>query len=108
MKDKINAIVYCRNNEYGKLDFYLKVRENSMYLFTTDFYSHCIHDEYYNGKRLDEVFSKTSMVRQQKLKERIIRMAKYTAVENEIALFGKSRKPLHKESTVDYDFDIAR
>lgn len=30
------------------------------------------------------------------------------AVENEIALFGKSRKPLHKESTVDYDFDIAR
>lgn len=50
MKDKINAIVYCRNNEYGKLDFYLKVRENSMYLFTTDFYSHCIHDEYYNGK----------------------------------------------------------
>jgi len=107
MKDKLNAKVYCRNNEHGKLDFYLEVKGETMYLFTANFYSHNIHDEYYNGKRLDEVFSKTSMIRQQKLKERIIRMAKYTAQENQLALFSKSRKPVHKESTVNYDYEIA-
>lgn len=106
MKERINAMVYCRNNEYGKLDFYLKVRENSMYLFTTDFYSHSIHDEYYNGKRLDAVFIKTSMIRQQKLRERIIRMAKYAAAENEITLFSKSKKQTHRKSIINYDYEI--
>lgn len=107
MRDKLNAKVFCRNNEYGKLDFYLEVKEEKLYLFTTDFYSRNIHDEYYNGKRLEEVFSKTSMIRQQKLKERIIRMAKFTAQENQLALFGKSKKPVHRKSTVDYDYEIA-
>ena len=105
MKNKLNAIVYCRNNEYGKLDFYLKVRENSMYLFTADFYSRSIHDEYYNGKRLNAVFNKTHMIRQQKLKERIIRMAKYAAAENDITLFSKSKKSVHNKSIVNYDYE---
>lgn len=106
MKQKINAKVYCRNNEYGKLDFYIKIRGKVMYLFTTDFYSRNIHSEYYNGKVLDEIFSKTDMVRQQKLKERIIRMVKYTEQENQIVLLSKSGKSHNKKSVVDYDYEI--
>lgn len=108
MKNKLSAKIFCRNNEYGKLDFYLEVKGETMYLFTTDFYTHNIHNEYYNGKRLDEMFSKTSMVRQQKLKERIIRMVKFTAQEYELELFIKAKKPVYKEKVaVNYDYEVA-
>ena len=36
---KINAIVFCQNNEHGKMEFYLRINnEYKMYLFTTKYY----------------------------------------------------------------------
>lgn len=69
--------------------------------------NHIYRPIYQNGKRLDAVFSKTPMIRQQKLKERIIRIAKYAAAENGIALFSKSKEQVHKKSIVNYDYEIA-
>lgn len=37
---KINAIVFCQNNEHGKMEFYLRINnEYNLYLFTTNYYS---------------------------------------------------------------------
>lgn len=107
MKDKLNVKIFCRKNEYNKLDFYLDVKREVIYLFTCDYYSHNIFTEYYNGKRLEEVFTNTSLTCQQKLKERIIRMVKYTSQEYQLAIFGRSKKPVHKDITYDYDSEVA-
>ena len=107
MKDKHNVKIFCRKNESDKLDFYLEVKREVIYLFSCDYYSHNIYTEYYNGKRLEEVFTNTSLTRQQKLKERIIRMVKYTSQEYQLAILGKSKKPVHKDITYDYDYEVA-
>lgn len=108
MKKRMNAKVFCRNNEYGKMDFYLEMDREFFYLFTTNYFSKNIYEQYYNGKRLEEMFSKTSMIRHQKLKERIIRMSKYMAQENEVVLFEKSHKPTYKRRKNDYfDYEAA-
>lgn len=37
---KINAIVFCQNNEHGKMEFYIRINnEYNLYLFTTNYYS---------------------------------------------------------------------
>lgn len=44
MKKKMNAKVFSRNNEYGKMDFYLEVDREFFYLFTTDYFSKNIYE----------------------------------------------------------------
>lgn len=51
MKKRMNAKVFCRNNEYGKMDFYLEMDREFFYLFTTNYFSKNIYEQYYNGKR---------------------------------------------------------
>ena len=92
MKDKLTAKIFCNKNNRGTLDFYLKIRHNIYYLFTTSYYSQNIYEEYQSGKIVSDVYQKTRCVRQQKLRERIIRMAKYTAFENELDIFGHNSK----------------
>ncbi|MCM1271044.1 MAG: hypothetical protein NC247_10545 [Ruminococcus flavefaciens] len=104
MKKRINAKVFCRNNEYGKMDFYLEMDREFFYLY----FAKNIYEQYYNGRRLEEMYSKTSMSRHQKLKERILRMSKYIAQENAIDLFEKSHKPTYKRRKNDYfDYEAA-
>lgn len=108
MKKKMNAKVFCRNNEYGKMDFYLEVDREFFYLFTTDYFSKNIYEQYRAGRRLEDAYNKTSMIRHQKLKERIIRMSKYTAQENEFKLFEKRHRPVYKKDKYnDFDYEVA-
>lgn len=103
MKNTINAQVFCKKNETNTLDFYLRVHKDEMYLFTTRYYSSVIYQTYCNGRRIEEAYNGTSMIRQQKLRERILRMAKYTASEYDLDLFDapQCRKRL------DDDYEIA-
>ena len=39
MKKRIIAMVYCRKNTYGTLDFFLEADSEAYYLFTTPYYS---------------------------------------------------------------------
>lgn len=108
MKKRMNAKVFCRNNEYGKMDFYLEMDREVLYLFTTNYFSKNIYEQYYNGRRLEEVYSKTSMIRHQKLKERILRMSKYIAQEHSVDLFEKSSKPTYeRRKNDDFDYEAA-
>lgn len=108
MKKRMNAKVFCRNNEYGKMNFYLEMDREFFYLFTTNYFSKNIYEQYYNGRRLEEMYSKTSMSRHQKLKERILRMSKYIAQENAIDLFEKSHKPIYKRrKNDDFNYEAA-
>lgn len=87
MKNTMNAKVLCMKNRTGTLDFYLTVRHQEMYLFTTRYYSNVIYQAYCNGRRIEDAYNRTCMIRQQKLKERILRMAKYAAYEYDLDLF---------------------
>ena len=92
MKKRMNAKVFCRNNEYGKMDFYLEMDREVLY----------------NGRRLEEMYSKTSMIRHQKLKERILRMSKYIAQEHSVDIFEKSSKPTYeRRKNDDFDYEAA-
>ena len=89
---KINAIVFCQNNEHGKMEFYLRINnEYNLYLFTTNYYSKKIYALYHTGRRVEDAYSKTAVFRQQKLNERILRMVKYMSEESGI-LQGKDRE----------------
>ena len=81
MKNTINDQVFCKKNDINTLDFFLRVHKDEMYLFTTRYYSSVIYQTYCNGSRIEEAYNRTSMIRQQKLRARILRMAKYTASE---------------------------
>ena len=102
MKDKIMARIYCDKNSHGTLDFFLTVKHGNYYLFTTSYYSHNVYEEYRTGKMVSEIYRNTRCIRQQKLKERIIRMAKYTASENDLDIFGHTTK-LTRTSTYTID-----
>ena len=99
-------MVFCQNNDYGKLDFYLYVDGKELYLFTTNYFSRNIYEKYRNGQRIEQLFENTSKVRQQKLSERLLRMVRYMAVEESIPLAKKTKKPIHKEIE-DYDYEVA-
>ncbi len=103
---KVKVMVFCRNETYGKLDFYLLVDEKELYLFTTNFFSRNIYERYRNGQRIEQLFENTSKVRQQKLSERLLRMVRYMAVEESIPLAKKTKKTIHKEAD-DYDYEVA-
>ena len=100
MKNTMNAKVFCRRNNAGTLDFYLSVQDLALYLFTTRYYSENVLRMYYNGRRVEEAYRGTAMPRQQRLRERILRMARYVADENELMLFrapGRNRYPVKAE-----------
>ena len=103
MKNTINAQVFGKKNNINTLDFYLRVHKNEMYLFTTKYYASVIYQWYCNGRRSEEAYNGTSMIRQQKLRERILRMAKYTASEHALDLFDVPRR----RKRLDDDFEIA-
>lgn len=92
MKNTMNAKVFCKKNDSNTLDFYLRVHEQEMYLFTTRYFSNVIYQTYCNGKRIEEAFNRTGMTRQQKLKERILRMAKFTAYEYDLDWFNAPQR----------------
>lgn len=103
MKNTMNAQVFCRKNDINTLDFYLRVHEQEMYLFTTRYNSNAIYQEYCNGKRIEDAYKRTGMIRQQKLRARILRMSKYAAYEYDLDLF---KAPQHRKR-LDDDFEIA-
>lgn len=99
-------MVFCQNNDYGKLDFYLFVDGKELYLFTTNYFSRNIYEKYRNGQRLEQLFENTSQIRQQKLKDRILRMTRYIAEEEHISLANKPKKPI-RNKTDDYEYEVA-
>ena len=81
MKNYKNANVFCKENDFGTMDFFLNVRNQEMYLFTTKYFSRAIYHDFSDGKRLESVYQNTKNFRQQKLKERILRMTKDVTAE---------------------------
>ena len=105
MKNVMNAKVFCTKNALGTLDFYLEVHTQTLYLFTTRYFSNNIYKTYSVGRRLEEAYTKTGQIRQQKLKERILRMSKYAAEENEFDLPTKTKRRVKRD--YDYEYEAA-
>ena len=101
MKNTMNAQVFCKKNDINTLDFYLRIHELEMYLFSTRYYSEPIYQTYCNGRRIEDAYNRTCMFRQQKLRERILRMAKYAADENDINLFKDSQRRKRLDDEVE-------
>ena len=50
MKNTMNAQIFCKKNDVNTLDFYFKIHELEIYLFTTRYYSDPIYQAYCNGR----------------------------------------------------------
>ncbi len=104
--------VFCQKNvNNGFIDFYLKVdrgENKGIYLFTTDYFSYNVYDTYIRGRRIDEMYGNTSKVRQQKIKERILRSLRYIEQEYSIEIFEKSKKkmPYNKKERYDTAYEM--
>ena len=108
MKNYMNVKIICKRNEIGTLDFHLLTRDNEIYLFTTKYYSYNVFKEYRHGKRFEDVFRNTKMFRQQKLKEHILRIAKYASHEHSLNLFEEKKTTPNKErGVIDYEYEVA-
>ena len=58
---KMNDMVFCQNNEHGKMEFYLCVNnEYDLYLLTTNYYSKEIYALYHTGRREEDAYSKSA------------------------------------------------
>lgn len=105
MKNNTNMQAFCKRNKIGTLDFYLRSVNCVTYLFTTKYYSYNIFKEYQNGIRIEEIFHNTKMFRQQKLKERILRMVKYVSYEKSVYQFKEKTNKEARE--IEYNYEAA-
>ena len=107
--NKTNTKVFCRRNENETLNFYIEMNmrgeKKIAYLFTTSYGSKNIEAEYKNGKRLNQIFENTRKFRQQKLRDRIIKMISFIEDEYDIRLTNKNNfKSYNTIEKIDYKF----
>ena len=101
---KNSVTVFCRDTQSSKLDFFLSADGREIYLFTTKYFSREIYHRYKNGRRIPQILRDSANVRQQKLKERILRMVRYIAKEESVLLPVRTKKPIDKEcNSWDYE-----
>lgn len=87
--------IVCRKNDLNTLDFFLvNSKSKSFYLFTTKYFSKTVFAEYVNGKKFDSVYTGTRKFRQQKLKDRILRLSDYIIQENGLSQSISKRKTI--------------
>ena len=104
---KNNPIVFCTNKKHGHLDFYLDVKGNEIYLFTTKYYSTPIYNEYKNGVRLESAYKSTCKYRQQKLREMILRISKNILEEYAIPSEKPHKNEITKQTVISAEVDVA-
>ncbi len=90
MRKNVNAKVFC-TQEQDRLNFYLMANTQEIYLFSTNYHSQPIYQEYANGRPLEYLFRNSRKCRQQNIRSRAIRMLSYVEKEYSLALFRKTR-----------------
>ena len=90
MRKNGNAKVFC-TQEQDRLDFYLIADTKKIYLFSTNYHSKPIFEEYANGKPIGYVFKNSRKCRQQNVRSRVIRMLAYVEKEHHLELFQKTK-----------------
>lgn len=90
MRKNVNAKVFC-TQEQDRLNFYLMADTQEIYLFSTNYHSQPIYQEYANGRPMEYLFRKSRKCRQQNIRSRVIRMLAYVEKEYSLELFRKTR-----------------
>ncbi|MBR1527691.1 MAG: hypothetical protein IJ642_00140 [Oscillospiraceae bacterium] len=91
MRKNVNAKVFC-TQEQDRLNFYLMADAQEIYLFSTNYHSQPIYQEYAAGRPLDYLFRKSRKCRQQNVRSRAIRMLSFIEKEYDIKLFRKTKE----------------
>ena len=92
-----NLRVICKNEQYGTMDFYLRAGERTYFLFRTPYFSMPIFREYAAGRDIREVYRKTCLTRQSRIRAHILRAVRSLELEYEIELLDKPRPHGRKE-----------
>ncbi len=90
MRKNVNAKVFC-TQEQDKLNFYLMADAEEIYLFSTNYHSQPIYQEYACGRPVAYLFRKSRKCRQQNIRSRALRMLAYVEKEYDLKLFQKSK-----------------
>lgn len=84
--------VFCINTRKNQLDFFVSLPTETVYLFTTKYFTVPIYNTYKNGIAVEKLFHATRQTRQQNLQEHLLRNLKNLEKESGISLFQKSKK----------------
>lgn len=90
-----NARVFCTREQEG-MNFYLMADAQEIYLFSTNYHSQPIYQEYAGGRPVKYLFRKSRKCRQQNIRSRAIRMLLYIEKEYDLQLFEKTKLQHHK------------
>ncbi|MBD5143881.1 MAG: hypothetical protein HDT22_09795 [Ruminococcus sp.] len=90
MKKNKNAKIFCTQEQH-RMNFYLQIEEDFIYLFSTNYYSSMIFREYANGKPMSYLFRNSRQYRQQNIRSRALRMLTYVEKEYHLQLFEKTK-----------------
>lgn len=84
--------VFCTSNTKNQMDFFVSLPAETVYLFTVKYFSNSIYHEYKNGVAIENLFHTTRNVRQQTIREHLLRNLKDLEKGYNLSLFRKSKK----------------
>ena len=84
--------------ENGQMHFYVTLPTETVYLFSTKYFSNNIFQLFKNGVPVERLFHSSRNIRRQNIQEHLIRNLKDIEKEYEIPLFQNSRKHFQKTS----------
>ena len=92
------TMITCTNPENGQMHFYVTLPTETVYLFSTKYFSNNIFQLFKNGVPVERLFQSSRNIRRQNIQEHLIRNLKGIEKEYEISLFQNSRKHFQKTS----------
>ena len=92
------TMITCTNPENGQMHFYVTLPTETVYLFSTKYFSNNIFQLFKNGVPVERLFQSSRNIRRQNIQEHLIRNLKDIEKEYEISLFQNSRKHFQKTS----------
>ena len=92
------TMITCTNPENGQMHFYVTLPTETVYLFSTKYFSNNIFQLFKNGVSVEKLFQSSRNIRRQNIQEHLIRNLKDIEKEYEIPLFQNSRKHFQKTS----------
>lgn len=106
------TMIFCTNARRGQMDFYASLPTETVYLFSTQYFSNNIFRLFKNGVSMDRLFQTSRNTRRQNIQEHLIRNLKTIEKEYEITLFQNSKKYYQKknkkrEATLEDWYEVA-
>ena len=90
-------MITCTNTGNGQMNFYVALPTETVYLFSTRYFSNNIFQFFKKGISVEQLFRSSRNMRRQNIQEHLIRNLKDIEKEYDISLFQNSQKRFQKK-----------